>query len=207
MKTPEGDDQMTMSMTNLPSDEQLDKLYRLAGERVVRKLGDDRSTRVDKITARVQQAEESGELTRSQISLWITWLEQQPVDRYKNKIPAGKYALKSSDGTINFYQVDRPAQGHWAGHTFTKLLTGAPGNWHEQRLNRVHREHIENWISSNIEYAARLFGQTVKHCGHCGSALSIPQSRAAGYGEKCAADHGYWYPTLTEALETLGELK
>lgn len=196
---------MTMTMTNLPSDEQIRKLYHLAGERVVRKLGDTRADRVEAMTVRVSQAEETGELTRATISTWITWLEGQPVDRSKPDIPAGKYAVKGADGTIDFYQVDRPKTGKWAGFVFTKLLVGSIGDWREQRLNRQHRDSVEAKIAADVQGAAALFGRTAKRCSHCTSPLSDVQSRCAGYGQTCATNHGYWYPSLAEARELMGE--
>lgn len=128
-----------------------------------------------------------------------------PAKASKPDIPAGKYALKRQDGQIVFYQVDRPEEGKWRGYTFTKRLVGGVGHWMTYPVQRQERDGIERAIAVDREGAARLFGLTAEACSHCSSPLSIPQSRAAGYGEKCAAKHGYWYPTLAEALKMLGE--
>lgn len=120
-------------------------------------------------------------------------------------IAAGRYAVRGADNTIDFYKVDKPEKGKWAGYTFVKQLIGSVGDWSERYLNKGQSAAILAKIGLNPEESARLFGQTAKACGNCLSPLSDPQSRAAGYGEHCASKHGYWYPTRKEALELLGE--
>jgi hypothetical protein len=121
-------------------------------------------------------------------------------------VAAGRYALTGTDGQVRFYQVDRPTEGRWAGYVFVKVLIGSLGAWRKERVNRSQQPEILRLIAKDQEGAARLFGQKAKQCGHCHSPLSTPQSRAAGYGETCADNHGYWYPKLEEALRLLKEM-
>jgi len=120
-------------------------------------------------------------------------------------VPAGRYAVQGSDRTVDFYKVDH-GSGRWAGFVFASLLIGAPGDFAEQRLSKAATATLLERIRvAGVEDSARLYGEKTKSCGSCGADLSDPQSRAAGYGEKCASNHGYWYPTRAEALEILGE--
>jgi hypothetical protein len=116
-------------------------------------------------------------------------------------VPAGRYAIKGQDGSIDFYQVDRPTQGKWAGYTFIKLLVGSVGSFNEIRQSKASSASILAKIEDmGAEVSARLFGQATQTCGHCSSPLSTPQSRCSGYGETCASKHGYWYASKAEGL-------
>jgi hypothetical protein len=122
------------------------------------------------------------------------------------KVAAGRYAVNGQDGTVDFYQIDRPTQGKWAGYTFVKLLVGSVGDFSETAVRgAAARTVAQKILDAGMEESARLFGQKTRHCGHCSSPLTNPQSRAAGYGDTCASKHGYWYPSLNEALRILGE--
>jgi hypothetical protein len=122
------------------------------------------------------------------------------------KVAPGRYAVYGQDGTVDFYQIDRPTQGKWEGYTFIKLLVGSVGDFSETAVRgAAARTVAQKILDAGVEESARLFGQKTRHCGHCSSPLSNPQSRAAGYGDTCASKHGYWYPTLAEALALLGE--
>lgn len=122
-----------------------------------------------------------------------------------NKIPDGKYALPAEDGHFVFYQIDNPTEGKWAGYTFVSQLVGSVGRWSEQRLSRQVSDSVKARIAANVEEAARMFGIKAKACSYCSSPLSNIQSRAAGYGETCAHNHGFFYPTEAEAREILAE--
>ena len=121
------------------------------------------------------------------------------------KIPDGKYALQADDGHFVFYQIDNPTEGKWAGYTFVSQLIGSVGDWQEQRLSRQVSDGVKARIAANVEEAARMFGIKAKACSYCSSPLSNIQSRAAGYGETCANNHGFFYPTEAEAREILAE--
>lgn len=127
----------------------------------------------------------------------------------QDELPAGRYALAGEDGVVRFYKVDHgsPRSKRWAGYVFLEGLLGSPGAWREIRLSAAERNMILAKLADDPQAAASLFGQKFRVCGNhkCLSPLSNPQSRAAGYGPDCAANHGWYYPTLTEALRILHE--
>lgn len=119
-------------------------------------------------------------------------------------IPDGHYALADEDGQVRFYSV-KAGKNRWEGYTFIKGLIGSPGNWTEIKLGRSEREAIAAKIGADWLASARLYGEKFTRCSFCESPLSDPRSRAALYGETCAGNHGLPYPSLREALATLGE--
>lgn len=127
----------------------------------------------------------------------------------QEELPAGRYALAGMDGVVRFYKVDHGSarSKRWAGFVFVRGLLGSPGAWREVDLSRAERDMIKAKLADDPQAAASLFGQKYRVCGNhkCLSPLSNPQSRAAGYGPDCAANHGWWYPTLAEALVILRE--
>src|SRR5690606_6457189 len=108
------------------------------------------------------------------------------------KVPDGRYALPAEDGHFVFYKVNTPTEGQWAGRTFVVQLIGSVGSWAEQRLSGQVAASVCARIAEDPEEAARMFGIKAEACGYCGSPLSNIQSRAAGYGETCAAKHGFF---------------
>lgn len=128
------------------------------------------------------------------------------IDTVAKQVPEGRYAVETD--VVRFYQVDKPAQGKWAGFTFVNQLVGSVGNWQRIPVKKLLLKlELLKTIAENPEESARLFGQKSKHCGYCMSPLSKDRSRASGYGETCASNHGFWYATEAEALEILGEGK
>lgn len=125
------------------------------------------------------------------------------------EVPAGRFAIVGGDGTVDFYQIDRPDKGKWKDYIFLSLLLGSTDGFNRSAIkNPKAKATIMGKIqAAGIEESARLFGQKTNRCGHCLADLTNPQSRAAGYGGTCAAKHGYWYPSESEALKILGEGK
>lgn len=190
-----------------PTGPQLNYLLGLAGDRVQPSLGTCGEERMENIAAHLENQRPD----KFAVSRWIDALKAQPRDvselsHAQPQVPAGRYAVYGDDGTVDFYEVDKPEQGQWAGWTFVKLLTGAPGAFNERRFSQAQAQTILKKIEHvGAENAARLFGQKTEHCGNCMSPLTQPQSRAAGYGGTCAGNHGYWYPSPAEALKILNE--
>lgn len=111
----------------------------------------------------------------------------------KPPVPAGRYAIKDpEDGRVNFYQVDAPTTGRWAGHVFLKRLLGSPGDYRQERVGQpAIRAAIMAVLAENPQEYAATFGRESGHCGMCMSPLTKDRSLAAGYGQKCAENHGY----------------
>lgn len=163
----------------------------------------DGNEKADNIRQALNAARESFTLTADLVSKAIELLLEIPAN--STKIPDGKYALQADDGHFVFYQIDNPTEGKWAGYTFVKQLVGSVGSWSEQRLSRQVSDGVKARIAANVEEAARMFGIKAKACSYCSSPLSNIQSRAAGYGETCAHNHGFFYPSEAEAREILAE--
>lgn len=123
------------------------------------------------------------------------------VDVEFANVPKGRYAFTATDGHVAFAKV-------WVARTGRRgvdLLIGAPGDWRQETLSRTAAHTVLEQIATDPEGHARLFGQKTRSCGNCGSPLTDPQSRAAGYGGTCAENNGFWYPTREEALRLLDE--
>ena len=159
--------------------------------------------KIDSIRLALNTARTNNVLTAEIVSNAIGLLLDIPAN--SAKIPDGKYALPAEDGHFVFYQIDNPTEGKWAGYTFVSQLIGSVGSWNEQRLSRQVSDGVKARIATNVEEAARMFGIKAKACSYCSSPLSNIQSRAAGYGETCAHNHGFSYPTEAEAREILAE--
>lgn len=122
------------------------------------------------------------------------------------EVPSGRFALyveledeasrsvaSGTDplGAWQFYKVDRPEKGRWAGYTFVKRLIGAPGDYREVPMQKNERSRVLTLIAKDPRQAAVDFGKQTNHCGRCMSPLTHKRSRAAGYGQKCASVMGW----------------
>ena len=96
------------------------------------------------------------------------------------------YALLE-EGRWNFYQVDKPQQGRWAGRTFLSI----------QASDETH--NIRDWdrkrsvfaaIALDPETALRNYGLQLGQCGVCCRTLTDPESISAGIGPVCAGKLG-----------------
>jgi hypothetical protein len=145
------------------------------------------------------------ELITAPTSATVSKPAEQQV-RTAEEVPAGSYALPAQDGHVVFYDVDRPQEGKWAGRVFVSQLIGAPGSWREEPIRGKAGISVLHRISEfGTMKALALFGEKARRCGACHSPLSNIQSRAAGYGETCAGNRGYFYPTESEARAILQE--
>lgn len=112
-----------------------------------------------------------------------------PAPQYRDDVPAGRYALTGQDGTTDFYRVDRPTEGRWAGYVFCKLVLGG-GN--DQRLSRTHSVALLDRIAEAGPQEAMLrYGREIGECGHCGRTLTNETSRERGIGPVCARHMGW----------------
>lgn len=151
---------------------------------------------------RLNQHREAGTLDAAVVSQAISELLEIKTPP---PVPDGRYALPAEDGHYVFYRVNSPQDGKWAGYTFVVQLIGSVGSWDERRQSRAASKSILDRIAADPQEAARMFGLKAKACGMCGSPLSNVRSRAAGYGEICADNNGFWYPTESEAQAILDE--
>lgn len=140
-------------------------------------------------------------LTVGLASRWIERLLELPklpsargrgaVD-HKN-VPAGRYAIEGAD-ELEFYKVDRPDEGDYAGMTFVKLIVGGGigGRSVEHRIGRPRQQAVIDAIAAEgAELASARYGHELGHCGVCGRELTKDESRERGIGPVCAGKLGW----------------
>jgi hypothetical protein len=99
-------------------------------------------------------------------------------------VPAGRYAVKNKEGTLQFYHVERPSTGKWSGWTF--LSVRASDERHPIR-DKETKKFILDRIAKDPKEASLRFGREIGQCGICGRTLTDETSRARGIGPICAA--------------------
>ena len=112
------------------------------------------------------------------------------------KVPAGRYAVEGSDGTTDFYKVDKPEKGRWEGYTFVKLLIASGGHGIESLSEQNIRGAAAKTILARIEEAGieesmKAFGHAIGSCGRCGRVLTNEESRELGIGPVCRDEMGW----------------
>jgi len=125
--------------------------------------------------------------------------EERNVDGLDGRpdVPAARYALTAPDGSLSFWQVDRPTKGKWAGYIFVKSLHGSPGDFRQGRVTRGEQTDILRRIAADAfrdgdrsltgpEAAAVRFSRHFTVCAACLAPLTDEESRARGLGPICA---------------------
>lgn len=108
-------------------------------------------------------------------------------------VPAGRYALHHGasgvDGGVwQFYRVDLPTDGQYAGRTFVTRQAG--DDFH--RMRRSERDQVLRDIADmGIRESMIAYGRQLGKCGACGRTLTDPDSIAAGIGPVCAGNMGW----------------
>lgn len=101
-------------------------------------------------------------------------------------VEAGRYAVEDN-GTLKFYQVDRPTEGKWAGYTFVKVQASDdtyPVKGHGRR-------RVLELIAKDPKAAMIRYGKEIGSCGKCGRTLTDEESRRMGIGPICAQKMGW----------------
>lgn len=119
-------------------------------------------------------------------------------------VPAGRYAVTGEDGTTDFYKVDRPSKGKWAGYTFVQLQLGPAF----QRLDYSHsRTILQKIVDAGPREAAIRYGREIGACSVCGTDLTNKLSRELGIGPVCGgryyADESEWARVKDEARQVI----
>lgn len=97
-------------------------------------------------------------------------------------VPAGRYAVRGTDGEVKFYKIDKPTDGKWAGRTFVSVQ--ASDDLHPVR-NHSQRVGILAAILVDVQGARKLYGQELGVCGDCGRTLTS-EWRKVGIGPVCS---------------------
>jgi hypothetical protein len=170
---------------NTPTEKQVAFLRTLLAERAG-------INAAEMIRAELNAHREAGTLTRKVVSGAIDTLCQIKVRResgqqYGGECPdvaEGYYAVASATGSndLDFYRVDRPTEGRWAGRVFVKRVIGGHADT-PVRGKEAHEALVR--IAVDADAAARLYGQEIGRCGRCNRHLTDDESRAYGIGPKC----------------------
>jgi hypothetical protein len=129
-------------------------------------------------------------------------LAQKPVAKVSTKakhdVPAGYYATPSLTGNndLDFWKVDRPTEGKWAGYTFVKRVIGghmdqilpldSKKRVKSARIARVTQvAAMDAIIAFGVDKSHKLFGTELKFCRECGIHLTDEVSRNEGIGPVC----------------------
>jgi hypothetical protein len=101
------------------------------------------------------------------------------------KVPAGYYAVDSATGNndTDFYKVDTPTEGRWAGRTFVKRVIGGKGDTPVRGAEGL--AALARIEAAGVKAAAERYGREIGRCGKCNRTLTDEESRAAGFGPVC----------------------
>jgi len=121
-------------------------------------------------------------------------------------VPEGHYAVARTGGLndLDFFRVDRPTDGPWAGRVFVKTIVGGrPGHAVRGAAAQAVLARIEaaGWMD-----AARRYGQEIGRCGRCNRSLTDAVSRACGIGPDCRQMAG-WIITAAQAQAIYAEAR
>jgi hypothetical protein len=107
------------------------------------------------------------------------------VSEHYSEIPAGFYATTSRTGNndLDFWKVDRPTEGRWAGYVFvSRVIGGRP----EQTMRKHEKTQALQAIrQAGPEKAAQKYGQEIGRCYRCNRHLTDETSRSLGIGPDC----------------------
>lgn len=130
----------------------------------------------------------AGALVRTKVGGWavehVGDCPERPAPEALPDVAAGHYAIASNrDGIdLDFYRVDRPDSGQYAGRTFVKQVIG--GRPHAS-VRRDAVPSILARIAADPDAGPR-YGREIGRCCRCNRHLTDATSRAAGIGPDCA---------------------
>lgn len=138
-------------------------------------------------------------LSKSLASAWIERLKELPREKVQQEqgrsfktiesdVPEGRYAVTGEDGTTDFYRVDRPIEGKWAGYIFVKLQLSDDYQRVPFRNSQAVLDKIEN---AGVKESMLRYGKELGHCGHCGKTLTNNESIELGIGPVCRGKMGW----------------
>jgi hypothetical protein len=106
------------------------------------------------------------------------------TDRYDG-IPKGHYATASLTGNndFDFWRIDRPEQGQYAGRTFVKRVVGGKPDMNVSRDTKF--AALEAILEIGTEVSATLYGRELGRCYRCNRHLTDQTSRRLGIGPEC----------------------
>lgn len=139
-------------------------------------------------------------MERRQVSQLINELQKAVIKPELVEIPAGRYAILSTHpnpedygdaGAFDFYQIDRPTVGRWAGRVFVRQLFGAPGDYRKENVVGQRARKVLDRIASDPKKASLAYGKESGVCGVCSSPLTNKESLDLGIGPVCRGKMGW----------------
>lgn len=108
-----------------------------------------------------------------------------PVRIVNPGVPTGYYAIDSLTGNndLDFFKVDCPTEGKWAGYTFVKRVVGGHPDL-PVRKGEVHTV-LRAILRAQVQEAALRYGKEIGQCCRCNRHLTDETSRAMGIGPEC----------------------
>lgn len=98
-------------------------------------------------------------------------------------VPTSYYATKGYMGLWEFYRVDRPQTGKWAGYIFVKRQ--ASDDFYP--VKGANALAVIAKIAADPSKAVRDYGHQLGRCGICHRTLTVAASIEAGIGPVCAS--------------------
>lgn len=105
-------------------------------------------------------------------------------------LPAGRFAVARDDidgyeGTVDldFFRVDRPDTGRWAGRVFVKRVVG--GHRDQPLRYAESLDAAERIVAAGWSDAMKRYGIELGYCGRCAKSLTDAESRKRGIGPTC----------------------
>jgi hypothetical protein len=174
-------------------DGQYELLQRLMAERDMPPLDP-----YDEIKDKVSKSEASGLISHLINDVKRPVAIATIVENPDLNIPAGYYATPSLTGNndLDFWHVQKPTEGRWAGYTFVKRVIGGHT---DQNLPRDSKKKVKSEkiarvtqtaalkaiVEFGVEKSHHLFGTELKFCRECGTHLTDKLSRELGIGPDC----------------------
>jgi hypothetical protein len=100
-------------------------------------------------------------------------------------VPAGHYATRSATGNndLDFWRVDRPTEGRWAGRTFVKRVIGGKADSPVRGATAL--AALKAILANDIGRSRVLYGREIGRCWKCNRHLTDEVSRSLGIGPDC----------------------
>lgn len=125
---------------------------------------------------------------------WLLELPKAPVVA-ETSVPEGRYAVINEAGVTEFFKVDCPTEGKWAGYVFVKQQASDD----LYPVKGARKSDVLARIAADPDALAR-YGQELGCCGRCGRTLTDEVSRATGIGPECAKILGMIRPSVEEVV-------
>jgi hypothetical protein len=169
----------------------IDTIVPVATERqaeFIKSLLASRTGYTDEFAERVSTALAEDSLPRKKASEVIDYLLKHPnaakAATVTTEVEQGYYAVKSLSGNqdLDFFKVDKPESGKWAGYTFVKRVIGGRA---DVRVRGAEARKALDAIAADADAGPR-YGREIGNCWVCGRHLTDEESRATGIGPVCA---------------------